>query len=254
MASFDKYLQKRQRNLQLLLLARRRTGFSKRSSLMRKILALVRFGYASLRFVKDPRRLDEVLAIMSTINDKTEVQRIVNSIKSRPLQSAALQSRPKLGKIDIAKLAALPEGTLGKEYATYLQSHGFGTEDIKVESESKMAGTEEEYVVNYFYETHDIYHVVTGFNTDFAGELGLQAYYATAGPGISPLVILTLGLLNTLFFAREDKDNRLAAIARGWYLGRQSENLFGVDWKALWSKPLAQVRGEFRIKEVPLLA
>jgi ubiquinone biosynthesis protein Coq4 len=33
------------------------------------------------------------------------------------------------------------------------------------------------------YETHDIWHVVTGFHTDVAGELGLQAFYLAQFPG-----------------------------------------------------------------------
>jgi ubiquinone biosynthesis protein Coq4 len=104
---------------------------------------------------------------------------------------------------------------------------------------------EASYFRAHLYDTHDIWHVVTGFHTDVAGELGLQAFYAAQIHGKVPLAILAGGMLNTFLYASEDHSARLSAIAEGWLLGSKARPLFGVDWDALWATPLAEVRERF---------
>jgi ubiquinone biosynthesis protein COQ4 len=214
---------------------------------MSKLLLSLKMFYSSLRFIKDPRRLEEVLEIAAKINDKREVGILVEFYKAMPEQAMALKSKPKFGPVDVDQLAKFPKGSLGKEYADFLISRGFKPDDITVANSQDMHGTDEEFVVNYFYKTHDLFHVVTGFGTEFTDELGLQAYYSATGPNTFGIFILALGLLNTFFFARQEKDVRLEAIAAGWRMGRQSSNLFGIDWEPLWAIPLTQVRVNLRL-------
>jgi ubiquinone biosynthesis protein Coq4 len=47
-------------------------------------------------------------------------------------------------------------------------------------------------------QTHDIHHVVTGFATDPAGELGLQAFQLAQIRSPIAIAILTAGLINVL--------------------------------------------------------
>ena len=94
----------------------------------------------------------------------------------------------------------------------------------------------------YWYETHDLWHVVTGFDTDVAGELGLQAFYLAQFPGKLAALILSIGMVNTTLFAFDERSQRLDAIARGWQLGRTAHSFLAVRWADLWSLPLAEVR------------
>jgi ubiquinone biosynthesis protein Coq4 len=98
------------------------------------------------------------------------------------------------------------------------------------------------YVRAHLYETHDLWHVATGFGTDVAGELGLQAFYQAQLPGKLPAAILASGFLNTLVFSFAQRDVRLREIARGWLLGRRSRPLFGVRWDDLMALPLDEAR------------
>jgi ubiquinone biosynthesis protein COQ4 len=91
-------------------------------------------------------------------------------------------------------------------------------------------------------ETHDVWHVVTGFEPDVAGELGLQAFYLAQFPNHVAMAILTAGMLNTLIYGFEDSAARMTQIARGWLLGRKARPFFGTDWKQLWATPLSEVR------------
>lgn len=110
-------------------------------------------------------------------------------------------------------------------------------------------GDDRAFMLARTYQTHDLFHLVTGFDTDVAGEMGLQAYYAGQSGGPFTLVALSALLLNTILFAYEDMDRRMDAIAAGWYMGKKSKLLFGVRWENMWHLPLRQVREELRISK-----
>ena len=98
------------------------------------------------------------------------------------------------------------------------------------------------YLRAHLYETHDIWHAVTGFHTDVAGELGLQAFYLAQIPSRLSSAILAGGFINTVAYAFPDRDARMRQIVRGWVLGKRAKNFFGVDWASLWATPLDEVR------------
>ena len=92
-----------------------------------------------------------------------------------------------------------------------------------------------------------MWHAVTGFATDVAGELGLQSFYAAQLPGGLPLMLLATGFLNTALFAHHDRERRLDAVTRGWEMGRRAKPLFGVPWASLWGHPLGEVRAMLNV-------
>jgi ubiquinone biosynthesis protein COQ4 len=99
----------------------------------------------------------------------------------------------------------------------------------------------------HLYETHDFWHVMTGFDTDVAGEVGLQAFYLAQFPARLAAVLIGLMFLNTFLYRFDDRDRRMDAMVRGWKLGRDARPLFGVRWDTMWSTPLADVRAQYRL-------
>jgi ubiquinone biosynthesis protein Coq4 len=152
--------------------------------------------------------------------------------------ASALRDRPRLGRLDLAEMRKLPEGSLGREFAEHMIENGLSVDALP----SMQSPDELSYVRAHLYETHDVWHVVTGFGADVADELGLQAFYLAQLPARLAVVILTAGLFHTLFYAWEERDPRMQAIARGWLLGHKAKKLFGVRWAELWTTPLSDVR------------
>ena len=107
---------------------------------------------------------------------------------------------------------------------------------------TREANDEGMYLVAHLFETHDVWHAVTGFGTDVAGELGLQAFYFAQFPARLSTALVAGGLLNTLLFAFDQRDARMHAIVRGWLLGKRARPLFGVRWNELWVTPMENVR------------
>jgi ubiquinone biosynthesis protein Coq4 len=202
--------------------------------------------HSGLRIARDPNRLDEVFKLFDAgsklLEGSESAKRILASLKRDAPGVSAFRDRPRLD-VDLAQLRSLPVGTLGYEFAAHMDRLGLDPAALpKLE-----ASDEFNYVVAYLYDTHDVWHVVTGFATDVAGELGLQAFYLAQFPATLAGMILLAGLANTLFLNFEDRDARMTAITRGWLLGKRASSLFGVRWSELWSTPLGEVRAQLRL-------
>jgi len=154
-----------------------------------------------------------------------------------------LRRGARLRDVDVKALATLPEGTLGRAYAHHMLDLGLDPRSLTEEAD--RAGN---FLRAHMLESHDVWHVVTGFRTDVRGELGLQGFYLGNFPiGGPPLAITAIGLVHALVYARTESDAIVAEIVRGYLLGRRAKPMFGVDWAALWEKPLAEVRARFAI-------
>jgi ubiquinone biosynthesis protein COQ4 len=97
-------------------------------------------------------------------------------------------------------------------------------------------------VTAHLYQTHDVWHVATGFGTSVADELGLQAVCATQFPGWLASILIAGGLVQAALWVQGDFTPRLAAVTRGFAMGRGSRPLFGVRWDAMWELPVEDVR------------
>jgi ubiquinone biosynthesis protein Coq4 len=206
---------------------------------------IVRGGHAFLRIVQDPNRLEEVFHLIESINENPRhSQHLVEGYRKLPHGAQALRDKPRIGTIDLEVLGRLPEGTLGHEYARFMRRHGLDPSSLP----SYPVEDDASFIEAHLRETHDVWHVVTGFEPNVAGELGLQAFYLAQFPNQVALAILSAGMLNTLIYGFEDSEARMSQIARGWLMGRKARPFFGTDWKKLWSTPLSEVRARLGLE------
>ena len=204
-----------------------------------------RLAVSSLRLVHDPERLDMVFSMVDALSSEEDYERMRAHLATHPRGAAALEQRPLLGDIDLEALARLPVGSVGRAFADFAQEHGIEPRVLTDEARRK-----DEYVSIHLYETHDLWHVATGFDTDLLGELRLQAFYMAQHPWerLAP-VLMGLALLKTAL--QEDEYERpfpawhaLEAMADGWSRGRAAEPMFGLRWADRWEQPLAELQQE----------
>ena len=74
---------------------------------------------------------------------------------------------------NLSVLRALPAGTLGREYARFLDANGI--EPLVISPAVKESFRDNPYALRYT-TTHDLHHVLTGFDTGLAGEAGVFAF------------------------------------------------------------------------------
>jgi ubiquinone biosynthesis protein Coq4 len=154
-----------------------------------------------------------------------------------------LGERRAFGPIVLEDLDGLPPGTLGREFADHCRSRNLDPNLIHVPPDDEIG-----WVLNHLYQTHDIWHVITGWDNDLPGEVGLGSFYS--GQFRSPAFfsfMLALVLLNVVF-RRAELVPVMSAISEGYRAGERAEPLFGVHWDELWEVPLDEIRSRFGIE------
>ena len=211
---------------------------------MRSPVRMTKLVVAVIQLARDLERLNKVFEINDQIvalRTPADERAVVADFGTHPIGAAALRDRPRLGRLDLARLRASPADTLGGAYVRFLDRHHISPDSLP----SVPPTTDLEYIVTHYYETHDLWHVVTGFDADPAGELGLQAFLLAQSRSYLPLFIISAGFLNAALYAYDQRVPRFDAVARGWALGKSAARLPGVDWKAHLSRPLADVQRDF---------
>jgi ubiquinone biosynthesis protein COQ4 len=196
-----------------------------------------------INVVRDIDATDDVFVLSNEVKDPKYFDPVIKAVSKNPSVVKAFEEKYLITDFDIPRLAELPVGTLGREYAQFMRANNLSpnfypnlelTDDV-------------EYFKLHLYQTHDIWHVITGFDTTPAGELGLQAFYYAQLNGPLPIVLLAAGLLNGLLYNFADMPNRMAAITEGWTMGRNAQALLGLKWDQFWQTPIAQLRKDLGI-------
>ncbi len=194
---------------------------------------------------KDIEQTDDIFALSEKVPDEVFESYIVEMEKN-PRIRESFQSRHIIEQFDLDSLFELPRGTLGHEYAAFMKARGLAPDFYPKRESLTKAG----YFRLHVYQTHDIWHILTGFSASPPGELGLMAFYYKQFPLPTPILVLSAGILNILLAGAKDGHARLEGIGMGWNLGRSSEPLFGVNWENYWETPLSEIRKEFKINVV----
>jgi ubiquinone biosynthesis protein COQ4 len=191
------------------------------------------------KIIADPDQTDQVLVFLSLINSGSSTTARIDRFFADPAgqtlydQHRAIDSRT----VDLDALAALPEGTLGHAYAKFLRSRGLTPEVFDGPPEG-IADPRRSYVVQRLRQTHDLWHVVTGCETDPAGEVALQAFtYAQLRSPGSAILALT-GAIKGL---RQKPGIVRDAIAL-YRIGVRAGRLPSFAWEDHWATPLPAVR------------
>lgn len=189
-----------------------------------------------LRAKRTPGRLGDV-AVM-----KAELL----GYRVSPELDARLRTLPEpLPRIDTDALASLPRGTLGREYLELLASNGL--EPFRLSDVIDPALVERQIFVARYSLLHDVFHVLTGFDTSWAGELGVWSFVAAQryarGHRIAVfLASLLYPVLAPLQLARLLRNRTL-----GRRMGAAACSLIELPVETLWHRPVDALRRELGI-------
>ena len=153
--------------------------------------------------------------------------------------------------IDLEFLATLPSGSLGYEYARHMRS--LALQPLTVSPALEEVARRNVFALRYAI-THDIFHVLLGFDTSYAGEMGVLAF--AVAQGYSPLQRPALWIATILYpllapgQIRAIFENRRA----GLRLGREARFLLGYRFEEMWERPLLEVAQELGLAIAPIRA
>lgn len=212
---------------------------------MRKMLNLLRFVRIFASLVRNPNQLDLVFSLGERVADG-DLFEMMPWLRGRPEVEGLMVGPVERLRIDRERMEALPRGTLGREYAELLARNGLDPDAL---DQARGDGTLQRFRI-HLQSTHDLWHVVTGFDTDVDGEVGLQAFYFAQLQAPLPLTLMSAGLLNALLRDPGSGARRVEQLVQGYLMGRRAAPLTGLDWQERWSQPLDELRRELRVAPV----
>ncbi len=198
---------------------------------------------ALTRVMTNPEETDQVLLFVGYANAGSIARRqaaLAGDVEWEQLyvDHPAIDSRT----IDIPTLAALPEGTLGRAYADFLIANHL-TPDVFDGPPPGVPDPRTAYAIQRLRQTHDLWHVVTGHNTDFAGEIRLQAFtYAQLGAPASGILAAVGSIRGTRYHA-----TLATEVLAAYRAGKRAKRLATYRWEDNWTTPISVVRAQLGI-------
>jgi ubiquinone biosynthesis protein Coq4 len=204
--------------------------------------------YGLFRLARDPGATRFVFMIGDAQDTLAESARLRGEMRD-PFRDAELEAlwqeryRPPAYLVD--RLLALAPTTLGGAYARHMQTLGlrpdYYADDVP---RHKL-----HYLRLRIHQTHDIWHMLTGFGTDPAGEVGLQGFYFAQFTNGQAAMIVAGAILKSILRRRYGELERFVeAFCEGFVNGRRARPLLGTKWEDLWQEPVDDLRRRFHIQ------
>tara|TARA_B100000767_G_C19755435_1_gene532753 strand:- start:436 stop:1254 length:819 start_codon:yes stop_codon:yes gene_type:complete len=136
-----------------------------------------------------------------------------------------------------------PVGSLGRIYFEHCDTLGLDPEFLSIES-AKVSDTlpiteTHRYVYYRHRDSHDFWHVLTGYGTDMAGEAGIIGWtFAQTGNRAYGLI----ALLNATLCATRGRFDVFKTAWSGFLHGKKSPLLMVIDWEGYMDMPIDVVR------------
>ncbi len=205
-----------------------------------------------------------IWALRRDNDDTTQVFRIVQALRGNgdarnvermresAIGRAILDERRSMLDVlaDREKLRALPEGSLGRVYLAFMEREGLTADGLAAAAEEGYGERTEDPDVRTYADwardSHDLWHVLTGYGRDPLGELCLLGvlYSQIRNPGTA--FIALAGLTHVPF--EYPGAPCVRAVLQGFRIGRRAEWMLAQDWEALLARPFEEVRATLRLE------
>src|SRR5262245_32793331 len=208
--------------------------------------------WSALRgLVADPERTDLVFEIIDALAGHA-FEHAFQTFCAHPNGQRLLTERPSL--LDTlsnrAALAQLRVGSLGREYARFMESGNLTADGLVDAEQAAMHGTaqpvdaDRQFFGDRLRDMHDLWHVLTGYGRDEAGEAANLAFTLGQVWNLGIAFIVSAGALIgpkdvTLYWQRY--------LLSAWRRGRRAKLLSAVPYERLLPLPLEEVRRQLGI-------
>ena len=206
--------------------------------------------------IADPERTDRVFEIIRALSGNA-FEKAWQRFRAHPDGQRLLAEKPSLlaALSDRAALRALPPGSFGRAYADFMDEAKLDATGL-VEAEETATQTygrpddepvdpEREFFGDRLRDMHDLWHVLTGYGRDEAGEAANLAFTYAQVPNLGIGFIVIAGAILgphdlSLYWQRY--------LFRAYRRGRRAAQLTAMPYEELLPLPLAEVRRRLAIE------
>ena len=167
---------------------------------------------------KDPERTEMVFEITQALAGSSP-ERLLRRLRGDPAGRRLLEARPVFdpSTCDLDALLALPAGSFGRVFAEWMRLNDFRPGLIDRPG-ADHADPDLAYLGKRLTQVHDFWHVLSGYNRDPVGEIGVLAF------GWAQMHSYGIGyILGTVLWR---------SLREAWRQGRLASPLVGYMWRA----------------------
>lgn len=205
------------------------------------------------RLLANKEDTEQVFHIIEALNGDS-LRRNFGRFLDRPDGRARFAERRQLAALldDHASLGELPQGSVGRTYIDFMKREGLTAAGLVAESEKLLNGREKfDDDLTWYGErqrdTHDMFHILSGYGRDGLGEAALLAFTYGQNPGRGILFISNVGFWKMCRELPRTIDLK-AVYAEAREHGKLAAKIADQDILALLSEPLEEVRARLNIK------
>jgi ubiquinone biosynthesis protein COQ4 len=156
---------------------------------------------------------------------------------------------------DHAALRRTPKGSLGHAYCDFMEAEGLSAAGLVAEFD--RVGRPKypdliEWFINRSRDTHDLFHVLTGYGRDALGEQCVLLFTHGQSPSQGHLLIGYAGAANIKKMVKGSRAPLFGAVREAHRTGKGAPQLMAQPIRHLLERPLEDVRRDLRIPEPKL--
>lgn len=187
----------------------------------------------------DPERTTSVFDIEDGLRQNPATHELLRFTAQDPDVQRMIRERYLMATVpDTEAMRRLPVGTLGRRYADHLDSMGYDPDYYR-----KLAVNDDtDYIMMRIRQTHDIWHVITGFDTHPLGEIAIKAVELAQTHRPMAAAICAGGIFRYMMKEPELFGACVESIAAGYHLGLRARPLLAMRWEELWDRPVEDLR------------
>ena len=203
--------------------------------------------------------LDEPRSGLEAINLTTKTAALASLISPRMqarvgkaalvypgVPAAVAQGYP--ARFTLETLARCPPGSLGGQFHALIVDNGFDLEVL----DREVLGLDKlppplDYLNARILQCHDLWHITGGYQTTALHEVAISAFQLAQFGHHYSSMFLGMVLTRIAFERPEGGAIMLPIILSAWAHGRRTPPLLGVNWEAVWDRPLDQVRQQLGV-------
>lgn len=205
------------------------------------------------KLIADKEDTKQVFHIIEALNGRSFEKNFADFMAS-PEGPRLLKERVYLPPIldDRDWIRKLPAGTVGRAYLEFMEREGLTAQGL-VEESDKHRETQEHFDDDYLWygnlmrDTHDLFHVLSGYNRDALGEASLLAFTYSQNPGAGVIFIAYMGCRTVAKYAPREAQV-MKCFWEGKRNGAVAQKIMRQDIVALMHEPLEAARARLGIR------
>jgi ubiquinone biosynthesis protein COQ4 len=200
--------------------------------------------------IDDPEQTEKVFELMEAFGGEGDERCFQRFLRS-PQAACLLTERPDLSRLlgDADALAAMPMGSLGRRYLEFRERAGvLASGLVELNHDSLPSDAELDPERCWFFDrltaAHDLWHALTSYGTDEAGEMALLAFSV---PQIGSRPLAAIAIAAAIYGPKSGGFELQRFMWQALQRGRRAHFLPAVRWEEMLHLPLQAAREQLEV-------